>query len=347
MRRIQRCFSLCVPVVFAIAGISGGGASAASQPTMLQWQTEIGHVSGVGSGCFQASFPALVWRSATCVKAPEVPFAPAASSSREGAPDTVGNGVDYSAMVSGLISKATGSFTGVSPKISEKGQFDGAGSQKANTFSLQLNSEFFSGSPACSGASDPANCLAWQQFIYDTHSKTVFMQYWLIDYDTTCPGSWFTYTAAGQTDCYVNSAASKVSGKALTAKSLATLSLSGTATSGGNDQVDLINGGKATLATGSDAMVDLSAYWNTSEWGVYGDAGGGQANFGKSNTLEAVTTLTATSSSAPTCVKKGFTGETNNLTLTATPALGSESSPTMASKQTDGTAGTASCAVAV
>jgi hypothetical protein len=59
-----------------------------------------------------------------------------------------------------------------------------------------------------------------------------------------------------------------------------------------------------------------------------------------------VTTLTVTSSSAPTCVKEGFTGETNNLKLAATPALGSESSPTLASKQTDGTAGTASCAVA-
>ena len=79
---------------------------------------------------------------------------------------------------------------------------------------------------------------------------------------------------------------------------------------------------------------------------MFGDGGGSEAFFGKSNTLEAVTKLTATSSSAPTCISDGFTAETNNLKLAATPTLGSESSPTMGSKQTDGTAGTASCAVA-
>jgi hypothetical protein len=79
---------------------------------------------------------------------------------------------------------------------------------------------------------------------------------------------------------------------------------------------------------------------------VYGDGGGSEANFGSSTTLEAQTVISATSDSAPSCVEEGFTGETNNLTLTSTPALGSEPSPTMASKQTNGTKGTASCAVA-
>ena len=40
------------------------------------------------------------------------------------------------------------------------------GSKVANSFSLQLNSEFFSGSPACSRSSDPSDCPAWQQFVY-------------------------------------------------------------------------------------------------------------------------------------------------------------------------------------
>jgi hypothetical protein len=171
------------------------------------------------------------------------------------------------------------------------------------------------------------------------------MQYWLINYNTICPSGWFTSAGSGFIDCYTNSAASTLSGGALTAKSLATLSMSGSAKSGGNDQVQLISGGHATMATGKDSKVDLAPHWNTTEWGVFGDAGGGSANFGASNTLEAVTKLKATSSSAPTCIKEGFTGETNNLTLAATPALGSESSPTMASKQTNGATGTATCAV--
>ena len=92
--------------------------------------------------------------------------------------------------------------------------------------------------------------------------------------------------------------------------------------------MELISGsGHATLATGADTKIDLAPHWNTTEWGVFGDGGGGAADFGKSNTLEAVTTLTVTSTSAPTCVKEGFTGETNNLKLAATPALGVDHSP--------------------
>jgi hypothetical protein len=349
MRRIQKLLGVAAPVVFAVAGSNIGSASAASQPrplTMAEWQAEIGQVPVVGSGCFQASFPSLLWHDSTCATAPEWPFAPAAPSSLRSRPDTVGNGVDYSGEVSGSISKATGTFTDVSPNISEKGQVGGSGSKKANEFSLQLNTEFFSGSPACAGANNPSACLAWQQFVYTTSPNIVFMQYWLIDYDTTCPGTWFTYSGTNFIDCYTNSSASTLSGGALTAKSLASLSLSGSAKSGGNDKVEVTSGGLATMAIGSDSKIDLAPNWNTTEWGVYGDGGGGEAYFGTNTTLEAVTKLTATSSSAPTCVKEGFTGETNNLKLAATPALGSTSSPTMASKQTNGTAGTKSCAVA-
>jgi hypothetical protein len=341
MRTMQKFLGVAAPVVLAVAAINGGTAAAASQPrplTTLEWQAEIGQVAAVGSGCFQASFPALVWHAAKCVTAPERPFAPAVK--------VVGDGNDYSAVVSGSITKATGTFTNVSSKISEKGQIGGTGSKKANEFSLQLNTEFFHGSPACAGASNPSQCLAWQQFVYTTDQNIVFMQYWLIDYDTTCPSSWFTFTGSGFIDCYTNSSATRLSGSALTAKSLATISLSGSAKAGGNDQVEVVSGGHATLATGKDSKIDLAPSWNTTEWGVFGDGGGGEAFFGANNTVEAVTTLQATSSSAPSCVKEGFTGETNNLKLAATPALGSVSSPTLASKQTDGTTGTASCAVA-
>ena len=345
MRKIPTLFGVAAPVAFALAGISVGSASGASPPTplaMSDWQAEIGQAPAVGSGCFHATFPALVWQAAACVTAPQRPFVPAPSSLPNGAPDTIGNGVDYSAVVSGLISKATGTFADVSSKISERGQIGGSGSRLANEFSLQLNTEFFTGSPACASASNPSTCLAWQQFLYTTSPNEVFMQYWLINYNTTCPRGWFSDSG----DCYTNSAASTLTGNALTAKSLATLSLSGSATSGGKDEVEMISGSHATLATGLDTKLHLAPSWNTTEWGVYGDGGGGGAYFGKSNTLEAVTKLTATSSSAPTCVAEGFTGETNNLKLAATPALGSESSPTMGSKQTDGVAGTKSCAVA-
>ena len=348
-----RKLALLVAAGGALVGLAlfpAAVAQAASSPAAVSvakahWQAAIAHVPERGSGCYQASYPALSWHAVACVAAPEIPLAPAKShaSAAHAGPETVGDGTDYSAVVSGLISKAVGTFTNVSSNISEKGAVDGEGSKVSNSFSLQLNSQFFSGSPACSGATVPADCQAWQQFVYAYNgggTGDVFMQYWLIDYNASCPSGWYSYSP----DCYTNSNATEISG--ITAAELASTDLTASAVSGGNDAVTVSVSGTATTITGADSMVDLASYWNTTEWGVYGDGGGSAATFGSSNTLETQTALTSTSSSAPSCVEEGFTGETNNLKLSATPALGTESSPTMASEQTDGTAGTASCAVA-
>jgi hypothetical protein len=89
------------------------------------------------------------------------------------------------------------------------------------------------------------------------------MQYWLINYDATCPSGWFSVSS----DCYTNSSAGTLPGGPLTAKNLATVKLSGSATSGGNDKVSLsVGSGQATLVTNSDSEVDLAAAWNSTEW---------------------------------------------------------------------------------
>ena len=349
MSKIKRSLGVLAALALASASITTGSALAATHPTAqtkAQWRAAIAQVRQPGSGCYHASYPALQWRATRCVTAPNIPLVPVplSRSARHGAPETVGDGTDYSAVVSGLISKATGTFQDVSSGITVKGQPGGSGSQTANAFSLQLNSQFFAGSPACSGSSDPSGCLAWQQFVYTYESRRsgdIFMQYWLINYDATCPSGWYSYSD----DCYTNSNASTVS--TLTAAELASVNLTGSAASGGQDAVSLsVGSGSATSVTNSDNEVDLATYWNTAEWGVYGDGGGSEANFGSNTTLQAQTALTATSNSAPSCVEEGFTGETNNLKLSSTPALGSEPSPTMATRQTNGTSGTASCAVA-
>jgi hypothetical protein len=336
-------------MALAVAGLSTGSASAATQSaprTKAVWQADMAHVREPGRGCYSASYPALAWHDVKCVAAPKLPLVPTplSRSAKHAGPAAVGNGQDYSAQVSGLISQATGTFQNVNSGITEEGQPDGSGSEVANSFSLQLNTQFFAGSPACSGSSDPSDCQAWQQFVYtyeDSSISYIFMQYWLINYDATCPSGWNT----DSDDCYTNSNAAEVS--TLTTSQLGSVQLSGSATSGGNDAVSLsLGSGQATTVTADDSMIDLASNWNTTEWGVYGDGGGSEAYFGANTSLEAQTALTASSgSSAPTCVSEGFTGETNNLNLTATPALGSESSPTMASEQTNGTSGTASCAV--
>ncbi len=322
---------------FAADGLNG--------PTGARWQEAVANLPLPGEGCFTAAYPALEWHATQCKVAPEVPFEPVMtnqSASATLATKPVGNGNDYSAVVTGPITEAAGSFANVSPDVTEKGQYDGSGSKRANTFSLQLNTQFFTGSPACSGSSKPSKCLGWQQFVYDTHSDTVFMQYWLIDYSATCPAHWFSY----QSDCYTNSPASTFTGGALTAAELATAKLSGFANLGGNDEVELSNGSHVSSVDNPDSVLDLAQSWNTTEFGVFGDAGGGQAKFGKKTTLETQTALSSASLAAPECVKEGFTGETNSLELTDTPALGTVATPTMGSEQTNRTTEHASCATA-
>ena len=193
----------------------------------------------------------------------------------------------------------------------------------------------------------PASCQGWEQFVYTTAPNEVFMQYWLLDYDTNCPSGWFTYQVSSHVYCYKNSPAAKVKGGALTAADLAHGQLVGRAAAGGNDQVSLsVGSGTATAVSNNDNVVTLANSWHTAEFGVYGDGGGGSANFGANTTLQAQTALVASTSAAPKCVKEGFTGETNNLSFTHTPALGSQPSPTIASRQTNAGATKGSCASA-
>jgi hypothetical protein len=363
LRRLKQCAGIFALMVLAAASISAGSASAALQSlvsTTAQWQAGIAHIREPGTGCYRASYPTLRWHATRCVTGRAVRLVPRPTprSARDGGPALIGgNGRDYSAYVSGLISQATGTFRDVSSNITEKGYppFPRHTPLTANAFSLQLNSQFFSGSPACSEGS--SSCQAWQQFVYayngcKTTSGTIvsciYMQYWLTNYDATCPSHWtpVTYTS-GAIYCVLNSNLLKVS--ALTASQLATVQLTGSAASGGSDGVALsIGSGQAASVSNSDSVVDLASHWNTTEWGVYGDGNSSEASFGANTTLEAVTTLTTTSGSQPNCMKlkPSFTAETNNLNLASTPALGSEPSPTMASTQTNSTGGTASCAVA-
>jgi hypothetical protein len=336
-------------IVVALTIVGGGSAFAgnpASPLTQAQWQGEITNLPTPGHGCYHASYPALQWRATACRVAPNLPFAPHLPT--QGVPAVVGNGNDYAAQVSGTLSKATGTFTHVTPGITEKGKVGNAGANLANAFSLQLNSQFFSDPPACSGAAVPSECSGWQQFIYAFHysgdTNLVFMQYWLLYYDTTCPVGWHTDVSGRYTFCYTNSPATTYG--SLPADALGQTTLVGQAASGGNDTVTLSSTSGASSVSNSDSMLDLSAFWNATEWGVFGDAGDGQAKFGADSKLEPVTTLQGTSSSAPTCVVNGFTGETNNLSFTKTKALGPESSPTMAATETNGILKNPTCQVA-
>jgi len=268
-----------------------------SAEAMMQenWRETITRTSVPHEGCFEAEYPNAVWVEATCTVAPDKVYVPRGRSGVQ----TVGNGADYAASVTNLISAAVGTFPTVTGVTSEK---DGS----SNVYSIQLNSNFMS-TAACNGHS---GCLAWEQFVYSSSETSAFMQYWLIDYGNSCPSGWNSYSGS----CYKNSAAVTVPKEPIT--SLSTLKLSGTAVSGGNDTLVFTAGTKAYSTTGKDSVTDLATAWDQAEFNIIGDGGGSKATFNRGASITVKVAVTHGSTTAPTCASNaGTTGETNNLTL--------------------------------
>lgn len=335
MRALSGAFALSVSLAFLPAPAD------AATPSVSSWQQAIHALPVSGKGCFAATYPVISWQVVSCQTAPEVPFGPGTSSTE---PSAVGDGVDYSAVASGgPLRSVTGSFPSVTAGTTEKGRVPVASRPKlANTFSLQLNSSFFPGAPACSGAAKPKKCLGWQQFVlatspYSGDPPELFMQYWLIRYGATCPGGWFSFGK----DCYENSDATST--PVLTASELSSVSLKGSATAGGSDKAILSTRTTDYAVTNSDSILDLSANWAAAEFGVFGDGDGLQAIFSHDTTIQVMTATDDGTALAPSCEEAGFTGETNNLDLVKTPARDKGSTPAIASEQSNTLLSSASC----
>ena len=311
----------------AVAGLPGAvwllaaGAQAAPPAANAQirdaWRATIAQTPLPREGCFKATYPSTAWTQIACKPAPARPYLP-----RHGhAGYTVGNGNDYSAVVSSLISSGAGSFPNVTGVTHETGY-----NNKPNTYSIQLNSEFFK-TPVCNGATSPSSCLGWQQFVY-SNSGVAFMQYWLISYGSACPsGGWMAYSG----DCYRNSAAVGVPTQVIT--QLGNLKLTGSAVAGGTDTFVMTTASEAYSTTGKDSVVDLAAAWNAAEFNVVGDGGGSSAKFNRGSSVTVQIALKDGSSAAPICKSHdGTTGETNNLTLGSCTTAGG-ATPSVAFKE--------------
>jgi len=297
-------------------------------------------------GCFTSSYPSTEWREVPCATPPARPYPPA----RGPLPLTVGNGNDVSAEVTGHISTAVGSFDSVTGVTSETGQVNGAGGQVANIFSLQLNTNFFSGSPTCNGAANPSTCLAWEQFVYSngesgSFSGFAFIQYWLIHYNTTCPSGWNTFTAGSETYCWMNST-DGVSVPNQVIANLGNLSVTGQAISGGSDAIIVGTGSNLYSAQGPDSVLVLAQGWQEAEFNIVGDCCGSQANFNSGSTIVVRTSVDSGTLSAPSCDGQGFTGETNNLSFGGAPSAEPGSLPAVVFTESSAGGAPSACASA-
>jgi len=303
----------CLPPVSAAqTADSAADAEAAARD---DWRAVMAQPIELGAGCFQASYPSIVWEQVECKELhPRVH--PVLRKPGQG--EVTGNGHDYVAKAAGRISRTLGTFPKVTGVKSEKSvgvaAFGGGGILGPNEYSLQLNTNLTGTTAACKGN---IFCVVWQQFVYATNyavegEAAVFMQYWLIGWgNSACPKG---FHSDGSGDCFGNS--KSMSAPDVKPTSLASLSLSGTAVPGGSDTVVFTDGHTAYRISGSDTVLDISQVWQESEFNVVGDAGGSRADFNTPVSIAVKLALTDGTTSAPTCVANaGTTGETNNLNL--------------------------------
>ena len=238
---------------------------------------------------------------------------------------------------SGLISSATGSFDSVTGVTNESGQYNGTGPAVADNYSLQLNMNFF----PSTFAGGLAGCQGWEQFVFSSYgtSSEVLIQYWLINYGTNSPGHGWT-RLTNTLDWSHNSMSSAVPNQPL--GNLGQLSLSGTVSADGDSVI--LSTGEQMYAVAGDNAVNAAAGWNTAQFGVYGNGGGGEANFNSGSTIVVRTQIAYGGIAPPTCVVAGWTAERNNLNFGPTAPsgpLGPE--PALLVSQSSAGYATASC----
>jgi hypothetical protein len=320
-----------VPAVFAAPSTNVYGSASSEQVGPIEqvareaWRGAIAQVATPSEGCFHASYPSIVWQQVACGNLP-ARAQPLPHYYFFGAQETAGNGNDYTIQTgSHLITSAVGTFPSVTGVTSEQSigvaAYGDGGILGANEYSVQLNTQFTSTTSACKSHS---GCTVWQQWVYATDYEeqgegAIFMQDWLIGYGSSrCPSG---FGSDGEGDCYKNSNAALPPDIAPTA--LASLKLTATAASGGNDTAVVTYDGEAYSTSQKDSTLYISKVWNTGEFNVVGNAGGSEAEFNSGASIKVNLAVSDGSTSAPSCVAdSGTTGESNNLNLSSCTASG-------------------------
>jgi hypothetical protein len=129
---------------------------------------------------------------------------------------------------------------------------------------------------------------------------------------------------------------------------LANLRLTASANTAGNDTVEMFVNSTTPTATASNvgSTLNLGSGWKDAEFIVAGDCCNHVANFNSGSTIVVRTTIHHGRKDAPSCVTEGFTGETNNLNLVGTAAVGTGASPAIVSQQSNTLTTAAGCQAA-
>jgi len=304
-----------------------------------EWRNAISKKPKPKKGCFTAKYPSLEWKEIPCVNGPKYPMPP-----RSGiVPETIGNGDDVAAQApSGVISSAIGSFDTLTNVTSESGPIANAGASHPDTYTLQINTDFFQ-TTVCN-ASPNTGCRGWEQFVFENNPSNhrAYIQYWLTNFDATCPANFQTFPlGGGHNHCVqLSNLSGAVPTTAVPVTNLGQVTLTGAA-SAGADSITMTIGGTAFSRAG-DNSVNASSGWRIAEFNIFGDGGdnngvGGTATFNNNASLVTRTRINYGGSAGPICVAQGFTAEMNNLSFGPSAPVGSQPGPAIIF--TEGTAG--------
>ena len=304
---------------FAPAGTAGNSA-AKTAASLDSWRRSLAEKGLPGAGCFKAAYPSTEWSRIACSTPPRVWF-PVPRSRRSKLTQTVGNGNDFTADTTpNLIHTAIGAFPKVKGVTSVQ-SVGCCGYQGLNSYSIQLNSYFFTTS-ACGTI---ANCAGWEQFVLSNPSgstpASLFIQDWLVGTKGSLsgcpPGKGWQYVGIG---CVQNSP-SAVGIPNIAITDLGQLVETGSAASSG-DSIYLAVGGTqyGMKNIQSDGITDLAAHWEGSEFNIIGNGGGDVANFNAGSKITVSLEAADGVETKPTCpADTGTTGESNNLYFVKAP----------------------------
>jgi hypothetical protein len=300
-----------------------GTTSDPEKEARKSWHAVMRNIPLPGRGCFHARYPEVAWEGVGCKEAKPRSH-PVHVKPAVGVPQEVGAvGSDYTAWTQqGLISVASGSFqtSGITTETGVGG-VTGDTTDGSNDYSLQINTNWGS-TDSCAGHT---GCVAWQQFVYATDTQQgeaeLYIQYWLINWNATCPKHWNTSGA----DCWKNSKLAAPAPPNIPPANLGELVLTGSAVAGGDDYVELEYADDIWSVSAEDEVLGIGYVWNQAEFNVFGNGGGSQAQFNQGTSITVLLAIRDGSTSAPTCRGGGFgafpfnedgtTAETNNLNL--------------------------------
>jgi hypothetical protein len=330
---------------FAPAETTGNPAASVAG-SMDSWHQTLAKTRLPSAGCFKATYPSTQWMRVACATPPRLWF-PVPAARRKISAQNVGDGHDYTADTTpNLISTAIGAFprvTGVTSVTSE----GCCGSGGVNSYSLQLNSDFFP-TVACGSI---ANCDGWEQFVYSNPSGsgqgTLFIQDWLVPTQGSglsgCPpDKGWEYVGIG---CVQNSPFGvNIPNVAVT--DLNKVIETGDAASTGDSiymSVGATEYGMQNVQ--NDGITDLSQHWEGAEFNVIGNGGGDVADFAGKTKIDVSIQTDTGLTTAPTCpANTGTTGESNNLNFIRAPKhVGMLQYPSIEFAMSYKTEGTPSC----